>query len=66
MSLFFEDEIQKVKSKIDRVGLDKLMAQDPRDRQRNVDKYRRNSRYQTTSSKKNTRNHLNYRSKSKY
>jgi len=65
MSLFFEDEIQKVKRKIDRVGLDNLMAQDPRDKQRNVDKYRRNSRSQSSSSK-DTRNHMNYRSKSKY
>ena len=63
MSLFFEDEIQKVKGKIDRAGLDKLMSQDPRDKQRNVDKYRRNSRSQSTFSK-DTRNRINSRSNS--
>ncbi len=33
MSLFFEDEIQKVKKRTDRLGLDNLMSQDPRDNQ---------------------------------
>ncbi|WP_432362373.1 hypothetical protein [Sporosarcina sp. UB5] len=30
MSLFFEDEIEKVKRKLDASGLEKLMSQDPR------------------------------------
>ena len=30
MSLFFEDEIQKVKRKMDKAGLEKLRSQDPR------------------------------------
>ena len=29
MSLFFDDEIQKVKNRTDRLGLDNLMSQDP-------------------------------------
>ncbi|QUW23554.1 hypothetical protein JSQ81_08650 [Sporosarcina sp. Marseille-Q4063] len=32
MSLFFEDEIQKVKKKTDRQGLENLMSQDPRNK----------------------------------
>ena len=51
MSLFFEDEIQKVKGKTDRLGLDILMSQDPRDRQSKANKYRRTSHTQTFSNR---------------
>lgn len=32
MSLFFEDEIQKIWRSTDRAGLEKLMSQDPRNK----------------------------------
>ncbi len=51
MSLFFDDEIQKVKKKTDRTGLDNLMSQDPRDNPGRVSRYRGNSRNQTFSSR---------------
>jgi hypothetical protein len=51
MSLFFEDEIQKIKNRTDRIGLDNLMAQDPRDSHSKVDRYRRASQNQTFSNK---------------
>jgi hypothetical protein len=51
MSLFFEDEIQKVKERTDRLGLDILMSQDPRDRQSKANRYRRTSHDQTFSNK---------------
>ena len=38
MSLFFEDEIQKVKRNLDRSGLENMMAQDPRTNQKRVNK----------------------------
>ena len=38
MSLFFEDEIQKVKRNLDRSGLENMMAQDPRTNRKRVNK----------------------------
>ena len=49
MSLFFDDEIQKVKKRTDRLGLDNLMSQDPRDTQNQANKYRRASNTQPLS-----------------
>jgi len=51
MSLFFDNEIQKVKKRTDRLGLDNLMSQDPRDKQNNANKYRNTSQNQTFSNK---------------
>ncbi|BAQ11814.1 chromosomal replication initiator protein dnaa [Bacillus sp. OxB-1] len=51
MSLFFEDEIQKVIRKTDRSGLEKLISEDPRnqpgwsDRNRNRNNYSRQTFY---------------------
>ena len=49
MSLFFDDEIQKVKKRTDRLGLDNLMSQDPRDTQSQANRYRRASHTQPSS-----------------
>ena len=51
MSLFFDDEIQKVKNRTDRLGLDSLMSQDPRDNQSKANRYRRSSQNQTFSNR---------------
>ncbi len=51
MSLFFDDEIQKVKNRTDRLGLDNLMSQDPRDTKTQANRYRRASQTQTFSNK---------------
>ncbi|KAA0966808.1 hypothetical protein FQ087_11475 [Sporosarcina sp. ANT_H38] len=51
MSLFFEDEIQKAKKSTDRLGLDTLMSQDPRDNPSKVNKYKRASYNQAFSNK---------------
>jgi len=51
MSLFFDEEIQKVKKRTDRLGLDDLMSQDPRDSQSKADRYRRASHKQTLPNK---------------
>ena len=51
MSLFFEDEIQKAKEKTDRLGLDDLMSQDPRDNPGRVNSYRNTSRNQSSPSR---------------
>lgn len=49
MSLFFEDEIQKVKRNMDRSGLEELMSQDPRNKpgwsDRNRNQYVRHTFY---------------------
>jgi len=51
MSLFFDDEIQKVKKRTDRLGLDNLMSQDPRDAESQANKYRRASHTQPLPNK---------------
>jgi hypothetical protein len=68
MSLFFEDEIQKVKNRTDRIGLDNLMSQDPRDSQSKADRYRRASHNQTFSNKNqhDSDNRPNRRRNNKY
>lgn len=68
MSLFFEDEIQKVKNKTDRLGLDNLMSQDPRDNQSKANKYRRASQNQEFSNKNqhDSGNRPNRRRNNKY
>ena len=68
MSLFFDDEIQKVKKRTDRLGLDNLMSQDPRDKQSNADRYRRDSQNQTFSNKNqhDSGNRPNRRRNNKY
>lgn len=43
MSLFFEDEIEKVKRKMDRQGLENLLSQDPRNHRNWSDGNRYNS-----------------------
>jgi hypothetical protein len=68
MSLFFEDEIQKVKNRTDRLGLDNLMSQDPRDNQSKANRYRRASQNQAFSNKNqhDSGNRPNRRRNNKY
>ena len=68
MSLFFEDEIQKVKNKTDRLGLDNLMSQDPRDNQSKANRYRPTSHNQTFSNnnQRDSGNRPNRRRNNKY
>ena len=68
MSLFFDDEIQKVKKRTDRLGLDNLMSQDPRDKQSNANRYRNTSQNQTFSNRnqQDSRNRPNRRRNNKY
>ena len=57
MSLFFEDEIQKVKRSTDRSGLENLMSQDPRN------KPNWSNRSRNTSSRNNQRDTENRQDK---
>ncbi|MFS0574802.1 hypothetical protein AB1K83_04160 [Sporosarcina sp. 179-K 3D1 HS] len=58
MSLFFEDEIQKVMRNTDRSGLEKLLSEDPRNQPGWSDK-NRNNYFRQTFYRKNKQNPRN-------